>query len=304
MNVLITGGAGYVGTELTYALNECKEIDRIIVYDNFDRDNYNLFLGQSKLKGGKVHLLKGDLLDSRKLKATLGDVDIVVHLAAKVTTPFANHTPHVFDQVNNWGTAELAYSLEQSKVQKLIHASSISVYGTGVVKKDGEPVENPGSFYGVSKKKSEEHLQTLKKVVPNISTFRLGNVYGYSKSMRFDSVINKFMFESNFYNRICIYGSGEQVRSFIQINRLVNVLKQSVLGNYNGDTYNLVESTYSINDVVDTIKEIYPELETIYVNKEMEMRGLEVQPDSSFNELNYNNALLKDLKAFKKNFTF
>ena len=118
MNILITGGAGYIGTELIYSLEADDLVDRIVVYDSLFQSNFNLFLGRSKLKTNKVHFVQGDILDSRKLKKQVDNADVVYHLAAKVTTPFADHNPHEFDQINNWGTAELSYLVQKSKVKK------------------------------------------------------------------------------------------------------------------------------------------------------------------------------------------
>ena len=220
MNILITGGAGYIGTELVYALEKENTINSIVVYDNFSRNNYNLFLGRSKLDTYKVRFVKGNILDSRKLKAEIDKADVVFHLAAKVTTPFADHDPHEFDQTNNWGTAELTYLIEKSKVSKFIYASSVSVYGASEEELDITSPLNPKTFYGISKLNAEKHVTRLLNSPIKTYILRLGNVYGYSKSMRFDSVVNKFMFEANFRNHICIYGNGNQMRSFIHINRL------------------------------------------------------------------------------------
>src|SRR5262245_4699722 len=111
MNVLVTGGAGYIGTELIEALSKRKEIDHVVVYDNLSRGNFNFFLGKSDF-GNKIRFVQGDILDSRKIRKELKEVDVVYHLAAKVTTPFANIDSHFFEQINHWGTAELIYALE------------------------------------------------------------------------------------------------------------------------------------------------------------------------------------------------
>ena len=120
MKILITGGAGYIGTPLVDLLCINPDVKKIIVYDNLSRSNYNLFIGAKKEGHEKITFIRGELLDSRKLKQTLKGVDVVYHLAARVTTPFANSDAHLFDQINHWGTAELAYLLEESSVKKLI----------------------------------------------------------------------------------------------------------------------------------------------------------------------------------------
>lgn len=306
MNILITGGAGYVGTELVYALEKDAAVKQIVVYDNLSRSNYNLFLGLLKLNSAKVRFVKGDILDSRKLKKEVDEADIVYHLAAKVTTPFADHNPHEFDQINNWGTAELTYLIEKSAVKKLIYASSASVYGASVNEVAGNEILSPKTFYGISKMHGEEHINRLRGPNLDVYVLRLGNVYGYSKSMRFDSVINKFMFEANFANRLRIFGDGNQLRSFIHVNRLSAVLKNIGLKPFAPGTYNVIENTFTINEIVDELKKIYPALEMVFVNQNMPMRSLEVKPDNQFAAfgLNPENNLESDLRAFKANFSF
>src|SRR5262245_41461421 len=215
MNILITGGAGYIGTELIDELSKNNSVERIKVYDNLSRGNYNFFFGKNSGQK-KIKFIQGDILDSRKIRKELKGIDIVFHLAAKVTTPFANIDSHFFEQINHWGTAELVYAMEESSVKKFIFTSSASIYGSTSVPATEETPPHPTSFYGVSKQRAEEHVKRLFEKFPTV-ILRCGNVYGYSKSMRFDAVINRFMFDANFINRITINGSGTQSRSFIHI---------------------------------------------------------------------------------------
>ena len=261
MNILITGGAGYIGTELIYSLEADDLVDRIVVYDSLFQSNFNLFLGRSKLKTNKVHFVQGDILDSRKLKKQVDNADVVYHLAAKVTTPFADHNPHEFDQINNWGTAELSYLVQKSKVKKFIYTSSASVYGASQEEMDVTSPLNPKTFYGISKMHGEEHVNGLRGSDIKVYVLRLGNVFGYSKSMRFDSVINKFMFEANFTKRLRINGDGDQWRSFIHIDRLTTILKNIAMTDLKPDIYNLVTNSLKINAIVDELRSLYPGLE-------------------------------------------
>lgn len=306
MNVMITGGAGYIGTELVKELYNDDTIENIIIYDNLSRKNHNFFIGLDKFKNKKVSFVQGDILDSRKLKSLLEETDTVYHLAAKVTTPFANHDAHNFDQVNNWGTSELTYLIENSNVKTFVYASSTSVYGASNEALDVASSLRPKTYYSISKMKGEEHVRRLQD--SNIATYilRLGNVYGYSKSMRLDSVINKFMFEANFMNKVRIQGTGNQKRSFIHIDRLTASLKKFTTDKIPSGTYNLVENSFTINEIVDTLKEIYPELEMLYVNQDMHMRSLHVAKEdtSLLGSAINSSALLEDLKDFKERFVY
>ena len=127
--VVVTGGAGYLGTELVRQLINNPEISQILIYDNLSRGNYNVFLGEPKLSD-KMKFLKADILDSRSFGKAIQDASLVYHLAARVTTPFADQHAHLFEQVNHWGTAEVTYEIEKSDVEHFVFLSSASVYGT------------------------------------------------------------------------------------------------------------------------------------------------------------------------------
>ena len=223
MRVLITGGAGYIGTVLTKNLVNYSEIDKIFIYDNLSRKNSNLFLGDRLPNAEKVELINGDILDLRKLKRVLRNVDVVFHLAARVSTPFANVDADFHEQVNHWGTAELVSAVEESAVKKFIFTSSTSVYGASDGYIDENQTPDPKTFYGISKLRGEEHVRRLQKKM-NALILRCANVYGYSRSMRFDAVINRFMFDANFSKRIQIHGNGKQHRAFVHVNVLIKAL--------------------------------------------------------------------------------
>ena len=252
MNVLVTGGAGYIGTELVELLAADQAIDRIVVFDNLSRANYNLFIGNKSKGHEKIQFRKGELLDSRGLKMALKGIDVVYHLAARVTTPFANSDAHLYEQVNHWGTAELVYAVEESAVKRFIYASSAGVYGSSDKPVDESVLPDPKTFYAISKLRGEEHVRRLSDKIDTY-IFRCGNVYGYSRSMRFDAVINKFVFGANFEKRITIHGDGNQSRAFIHIDKVSKALAKALHASIKSGTYNLVDRNLKVIDVVDDI---------------------------------------------------
>ena len=302
MRVLLTGGAGYIGTSLSQMLLDTGKVDELIVYDNLSRHNYNLFIGANKLDQ-RVKFIQGDILDSRNLRKAVSQVDGVIHLAAKVTTPFADQDAHLFEQVNHWGTAEVTYAVEESQVEKLIYLSSVSVYGSGESARDLNSVLNPKTFYGISKMRGEEHVNRLSNKL-NTHIIRCGNVYGFNRSMRFDAVINKFLFEANFHSKINIHGDGQQHRPFVHIQTVCDHLVEVLFSDESSSTSNLVEHNYSINDIAEVLKDLYPELEMIFINNNIKLRELKVDNGNQAHTEADLALLKKRLNEFKDAFTF
>ena len=305
MKVLITGGAGYIGNELVYKLAGDNKIDEIVIYDNLNKGNYNLFTGIRKMPNDNIIFIKGDILDGRKFRKALEGVDVVYHLAANVTTPFADQNPQFFEQINHWGTAEVVYAVENSAVSKLIYLSSVSVYGSqsGMVTIDTSL--EPKTYYGISKKRGEYQVNRL---ADKLTTYivRSGNVFGYSKNMRIDAVVNKFMFDAQFENRITINGDGNQKRAFVSMEREVDALHQLLFSDLKSDVFNLVDKNVSILDLAEEVKNIYPNLEMIFVNQHLKMREIQVEKDKKLNQLLSvpGKSLKEELMEFKEKFTF
>ena len=306
MNILLTGGAGYIGTELVEALIQKEEVDKIVVYDNLSRHSYSFFLGETLHKHKKLQFVQGDVLDSRKLKSILDDIDVVYHLAANVTTPFANTDPHFYEQVNHWGTAEIVYAVEESKIKRFIFTSSMGVYGASedLINEDKEP--NPKTFYGISKMRAEEHVRRL---IPKMDTYilRSANVYGHSRSMRFDAVINRFVFETNFFKRISIHGTGKQSRAFIPVRLIVKALADLLTADVPSGVYNVLDKNLQVLDIVDALKTLQPELEFIFINQHLDLRNLRVDTDSrirKYLDLENDRSLVDELEEFMNQFSF
>ncbi len=306
MKVLVTGGAGYIGTELTNLLINRPDVDQVVVYDNLSRPNHNFFLGLRLTNSHKISFIKGELLDSRALKKVLKGIDVVYHLAAKVTTPFASADTHSYEQVNHWGTAELVYAVEESDVKRFIYASSTGVYGSSNIPAHEDKPPDPKTFYAISKLRGEDHVRRL---IGKIDTYimRCGNVYGYSKSMRFDAVINKFIFEANFNKLITIQGDGKQSRTFIHVDMLSKALSNLLTADLPSDLYNIVDKNLTVLDILDVMKELIPDLEFIFINQHMRLHELNVKVNPLITDtlqIRNNRTLKEELSEFLSKFSF
>ncbi len=305
MKIAITGGAGYIGAELSAALVRLPGITEVLVYDDLSRGHHGLFMGP-RMEGAPLRFVQGDILDSRKLRKELAGVDLLFHLAAKVTTPFADGSHHHFEQVNHWGTAEVVYALEdEAPDARVIALSSVAVYGEGEASANSGQRPAPRSAYGHSKRRGETHLERLMHDRP-VTILRSGNVYGPGRSMRFDAVINRFLFEAHFKGRITISGSGRQRRPFIHLQAVVDTLAAMAQGGAPVGTYDLVEDDHSVLDLVEGLRENYPAMEFLFVDQHLELLSLVVPRDTRLAawQPDRPHTMAGDLGAFRRRFAW
>lgn len=126
--------------------------------------------------------------------------------------------------------------------------------------------------------------------------------------MRFDAVINKFMFEANYYNQITVNGTGNQHRAFIHVKDIVHAIcKILVTSEISGGTYNIAGKNLSINMISEQLQSLYPSLDIVYVNHHVSLREIQVDLESSTlsREVTKRQLDLKtELSDFQKEFSF
>ncbi len=301
MKIFITGGCGYVGYSLVKNLSQCDFVDSITIYDNLSRPSINFFFGQPNEGLANIRFIKGDLLDGYKIGRSLRGHDVVIHLAAKVSTPFSESNIHEFDQVNNWGTAVLSSEVERTpSVAHLIYLSSVSVYGnSNGIELNVDSAVAPQSAYGQSKLKGEKHIMRLANRL-NVSVLRSANVFGFNPSIRLDSVVNRFMFDANYLGRIEVHGTGNQKRAFIYIQSLAEFIIYEIVKDGSG-VRNLAQFNLSINDLVDEVKALYPATSIFRLDQHLSMRSVAVQIDKNKSE---GEEFTRLLLSFKEHFKY
>jgi len=213
MNILITGGAGYVGSELARYL--LKKGHKIAILDNFR-------FGEEPIKDikDKITIIKGDLIKLQK-EFLLKGTDAVIHLAATSKEPTSLYNSKYTLELNYFATKRLADICKEQGV-KFIYASSCSVYFSYSLPKipdvdkeywklDKElplmketDVINPISPYSISKRASEEYLLEIADEKFHPVILRKGTIFGLSHRMRFDLVVNALVKTSFFNNKITV----------------------------------------------------------------------------------------------------
>ncbi len=209
MRVLVTGGAGYIGTELVSQL--LARGDDVVVVDRF-------YFGREPLAphDGAIRTIRGDVreFDPRWLDG----VDAVSHLAGLSNDPTAEYNPAANWEMNALATERLARACVEAGVERLVFGSSASLYdGIGPGMYDEAAEVAPRGAYSISKKFAEDAL--LAAAGPSFSpvVLRQGTVYGYSARMRFDLVVNTFVKDALLYRTLFLHGGGWQWRPLVDV---------------------------------------------------------------------------------------
>lgn len=266
MKVLVTGGAGYLGSVLVPKLLARGHQVRV-----FDIG----YFGLAHLKGmlPAVELVRGDLRQIRTnrtvAKELLAGCDAVVHLAAISNDPSADLHPDLTEQVNYEATAVLA---EEAKARRMpfLFSSSCSVYGEadGLLTEGG--AVNPLTVYAISKVKCDRMLGELGDANWSPISLRNGTLYGYSQRMRFDLVINIFSLYSVLKNSISVFGDGLQWRPFLHVGdcarAFIHFLENPPGGGHR--VYNISHENLRVVDLIDVFRAIKPRLDVQFLPTE------------------------------------
>jgi UDP-glucose 4-epimerase len=132
-------------------------------------------------------------------------------------------------------------------------------------------------------------------------------VYGYSKSMRFDAVINKFIFDANFNKVITIQGDGKQSRTFIHIEMVAKALNNLLNADLPSDVYNVVDKNLKVIEILDVMKELIPKLEFMFINQHLRLHELNVKLNPLITDtlhIRNSRTLKEDLSEFLRKFSF
>lgn len=277
MKVVITGAAGYVGWSVLNILAETPEVSEIVAYDNFARRNYGLLLAEKGAGYCKIRVTVDEILNSRGLQKAVQGADCVCHLAALAPSPYKDDTPHAFDQVNHWGTAEVCYAAEGAGVPRLVYVSSGAIYGfpNEVANVATEPM--PANAYGASKLAGERHVQRLSDR-RTTTILRAGTVYGVNPVARFDTFVNRFVLDAALGRPLHVHGSGEQARPLVHVASLAEAIAKSVVSDVDPGVHNVVDSNATVNDAVGVLREASPTVEVIHTNQQARLHDLHVQP--------------------------
>jgi len=214
MSVLVTGGAGFIGSHTAELL--VKEGYEVRILDNLDSgsvENLSSVLDKAKL-------IVGDIRDTNILKQAMSDSQYIIHLAAVVSVDEAIEDPIKTFEVNCQATVQLLELARIFDVEKVVYASSTAVYGepSQIPLREDHPTR-PINPYGASKLAGESIMEAYNKTyaLPTIS-LRYFNVYGpRMRGGQYAGVISKFLEAAKKNKQLKIFGDGGQTRDFIHV---------------------------------------------------------------------------------------
>lgn len=261
--ILITGGAGFIGSHLAEALLKKKE--EILILDNFN-DYYDPQIKRTNIKEieaiGKLTLIEGDIRHSQFLEQLFSNhkIDVVVHLAAMAGVRPSIENPLLYNDVNITGTLNLLEMCKMHNISKFVFASSSSIYGNNkkIPFSETDRVDNPISPYAATKKAGELLCHTYHSLYHiNIACLRFFTVYG--PRQRPDLAIHKFTELIQHNKPIPFYGDGSTKRDYTYIDDIIDGITKAINWLYQGEgkyeIFNLGESeTISLSQMVKTIE--------------------------------------------------
>jgi UDP-glucose 4-epimerase len=259
VKVLVTGGAGFVGSHLIERLVQEPDIELVRAVDNLSnsrRENLDPFLS-------RIEFIEGDLLQQAiREKATQG-IDVIFHEAAIPSVPRSVEQPLISHQNGVHLTIQLLESARQAGVRRVVFAASSSAYGdTPRLPKQEDMPPNPLSPYAATKVACEQYLRAYARCFPiDTVSLRYFNVFGprQNPSSQYSGVIARFCLAFCRRQPLIIFGDGEQSRDFTYIENVVqaNLLAARHPESLQGNIFNIgAGQRTSLNDLVDLLNEI------------------------------------------------
>jgi UDP-glucose 4-epimerase len=253
--VLVTGGAGFIGSNLVRALLERG--DDVRVLDNFSTGN------RANLEGLDAEIVEGELRSYERVHNAVRGAEVVYHLGALGSVPRSVQDPLTSSAVNIEGTLNVLLAARDEAVRRVVFSSSTSVYGsTRQLPTTEDSPSDPISPYGVAKLAAERYCISFSRVYPPFESvvLRYFNVFGERQSpfSQYAAVIPRFVTAIVAGEPIEIHGDGEQSRDFTYVGNVVDAtIRAGDADGASGEIFNVAAGApASVNRLADTIGEI------------------------------------------------
>ncbi len=253
--VLVTGGAGFIGSNLA---EELAKENEVVILDNLSTgkmENIKGLIGNTNVK-----FIKGSITDIDFLQRNFADIDYVFHQAAIPSVPRSIKDPKGSNEANITGTLNVLLAARDANVKKIVLASSSSVYGdTPTLPKSENMVVNPLSPYAITKVTTELYCKNFQDLYGlKTVALRYFNVFGPKQdpNSQYAAVIPKFIKAMLSDKQPIVYGDGEQSRDFTFVKHVVSANILACESPMSGVFNTACGRRININKLIDNINEI------------------------------------------------
>ena len=250
MKVLITGGLGFIGSNLTEYLLSKKSIKKIVIVDNFSKSStkyldtitkYKLFSSTKNYKtsSSRVEVIKSDINNKDFAFKVTKKIDYIVHLAAESGVDVSISKPYESFQTNVLGAYNYIEASRLNNVKRFIFASSGAVFGDTKPPLKESNVRVPISPYGSSKLTIETFCETYSNVFDlNTTILRFSNAYG-PYALHKQSIVSKFINNILSNKPIIVNGNGSITRDYVHVSDICNAIYKSIKDKSGAKTYHV-----------------------------------------------------------------
>ena len=241
---LVTGGAGYIGSALVPRL--LKAAHDVRVLDDFSLSSPRNLIGTD---ARSYEFVRGDVRDADDAARAVEGVDAVIHLAGITGAATSHEKEEEVRSVNAGGTRTVVEAAEDAGVERIVLASSCNVYGETYEEELTEESEpKPGNPYAESKLTAEEVVADSELESVSI---RMATNFGYSPGVRFNLVVNSFVFRALTGEPLTVYGDGTNWRPYLHVRDSARAFEAAV--NWDPGIYNVGVGNYRIEEVADAV---------------------------------------------------
>jgi nucleoside-diphosphate-sugar epimerase len=287
VNVLVTGGCGYIGSALVPMLQADDTVDGVTILDTLSSGSPRALLGTLSPAEGDgdgasdaddsraaVDFRRGDVREYGDVENAMREVDTVIHLAAITGAASTHDRRDETFAVNYDGTENVLKAAGKLGVDNVVFASSCNIYGRATSMDIDESVDpDPINPYADAKYEAESLLREYCEDHDMQGTsLRMSTNYGYSPGIRFNLVVNYFVFRALTGRALTVYGDGSNWRPFIHVEDAARAYKSAALSpeDWDNDVYNVGsnDDNYQISEIAEVVREEVGPVDITYLEDE------------------------------------
>ncbi|QHS17304.1 SDR family oxidoreductase [haloarchaeon 3A1-DGR] len=274
-HVLVTGGCGYIGSALVPRLRRDDRVARVTVLDDLSNASPRNLMGSGLATDDAIAFRRGDVTEYGDVESAMRGADAVIHLAAITGAASTHDRREETRRVNYDATENVLHAAGKLDVSNVVFASSCNVYGRAATTDIDETVEpDPINPYAETKLGAETLLEeAIAEYGLEGTALRMSTNYGYAPGVRFNLVVNHFVFRALTDRPLTVYGDGSNWRPFIHVTDAARAYAAAALEPERWDrlVYNVgdTDANYRIAEIAEAVRdELDRDLEITYLEEE------------------------------------